>query len=183
MARHGLGRLTLFAGILVVAPMLLADSCTDAGTGYDTPTPFPTPKTINIAQGSVMKARDGFQATITSVAMTSAQPAFDTPLPKPTVCVTITIDVVNGSHQEWLSPLITSWNLIDQSGVEYQAGFTPDCSTAGPGVAANSLAAGGHASGTVSYEAPAGLQLRLSWAPQESTFPQETFVTNLTATG
>lgn len=143
--------------------ILTADTCNVTGgtPAGSTSTPGGT---ITVASGQPMKDSNGESVTVTATLTTVLDPSgFETVMPGQK-CVGVTVNVVNGSSTEWLLPL-SEISIVDASGQKYTSdngiGTCLSSSTV------DSLVAGGHASGSVYFEAPSAGALDVNWTPSD----------------
>jgi Domain of unknown function (DUF4352) len=143
--------------------LLTADTCNVSG-GSPAGSNSTPGGTISVASGKPMKDSNGESVTVAATLTKAVDPSgFETVTPGQK-CVGVTVNIVNGSSQEWLLPL-SEISIVDASGQKYTSdnglGTCLSSSTI------DSLVAGGHASGSVYFEAPSSGALDVNWTPSD----------------
>ncbi len=143
--------------------ILTADTCNLSG-GAPAGSSSTPGGTVTVATGQPMKDSNGESVTVTATITKALDPSgFETVTPGQK-CVGVTVNVVNGSSAEWLLPL-SEISVVDAAGQKYTAdnglGTCLSSSTI------DSLVAGGHALGSVFFEAPSAGALDVNWTPSD----------------
>jgi hypothetical protein len=124
--------------------------------------PFVTPSPV--ASGKPMKDSNGLSVTVTATITKAVDPSGIESVTPGQKCVGITVNVVNGSSQEWLFPL-GEIRIVDATGQAYNIGHSIGICLSSSTI--DSLVAGGHASGSLYFEVPSAGALDVNWTPSD----------------
>jgi hypothetical protein len=155
--------LSLGAVVLVVG---LASLIATGAIRRAPPSPRATPTVApsRVASGKPMKDSNGLSVTVTATITKAVDPSGIESVTPGQKCVGITVNVVNGSSQEWLFPL-GEIRIVDATGQAYNIGHSIGICLSSSTI--DSLVAGGHASGSLYFEVPSAGALDVNWTPSD----------------